>query len=140
MLVWLAEHLVKYYSGFNVFSYLTFRAIVSLLADLAANISSVKQKQLFKLLAVDGIFFANMIFTEILADVFLLIHSFALSRRFVFFFLWRHCLRLSAGIVLNRKSLGQRIQVVQKRTGNGLAVPVSVQDNAQRHTAIQLIF
>ena len=31
MLVWLAEHLVKYYSGFNVFSYLTFRAIVSLL-------------------------------------------------------------------------------------------------------------
>ncbi|HHU8364366.1 TPA: hypothetical protein ACULBC_003072, partial [Escherichia coli] len=26
MLVWLAEHLVKYYSGFNVFSYLTFRA------------------------------------------------------------------------------------------------------------------
>ncbi|HHR4175510.1 TPA: hypothetical protein ACS50Y_003730, partial [Salmonella enterica] len=22
MLVWLAEHLVKYYSGFNVFSYL----------------------------------------------------------------------------------------------------------------------
>ncbi|STV82527.1 phospho-N-acetylmuramoyl-pentapeptide-transferase [Klebsiella michiganensis] len=24
MLVWLAEHLVKYYSGFNVFSYLTF--------------------------------------------------------------------------------------------------------------------
>lgn len=30
MLVWLAEHLVKYYSGFNVFSYLTFRAIVSL--------------------------------------------------------------------------------------------------------------
>ena len=25
MLVWLAEHLVKYYSGFNVFSYLTFR-------------------------------------------------------------------------------------------------------------------
>ena len=23
MLVWLAEHLVKYYSGFNVFSYLT---------------------------------------------------------------------------------------------------------------------
>ena len=34
MLVWLAEHLVKYYSGFNVFSYLTFRAIVSLLTAL----------------------------------------------------------------------------------------------------------
>ncbi|SQI27273.1 phospho-N-acetylmuramoyl-pentapeptide-transferase [Salmonella enterica subsp. arizonae] len=29
-----AEHLVKYYSGFNVFSYLTFRAIVSLLTAL----------------------------------------------------------------------------------------------------------
>ena len=40
------------------------------------------------------------------------------------------------GIVLNRKSLGQRIQVVQKRTGNGLAVPVSVQDNAQRLSVI----
>ena len=34
MLVWLAEHLVKYYSGFNVFSYLTIRAIVSLLTAL----------------------------------------------------------------------------------------------------------
>lgn len=34
MLVWLAEHLAKYYSGFNVFSYLTFRAIVSLLTAL----------------------------------------------------------------------------------------------------------
>ncbi|MCE1781730.1 phospho-N-acetylmuramoyl-pentapeptide-transferase, partial [Enterobacter hormaechei] len=35
MLVWLAEYLVKYHSGFNVFSYLTFRAIVSLLTALA---------------------------------------------------------------------------------------------------------
>jgi phospho-N-acetylmuramoyl-pentapeptide-transferase len=34
MLVWLAEHLVQFYSGFNVFSYLTFRAIVSLLTAL----------------------------------------------------------------------------------------------------------
>ncbi|AFP84753.1 phospho-N-acetylmuramoyl-pentapeptide-transferase [secondary endosymbiont of Ctenarytaina eucalypti] len=34
MLVWLAEHLVKFHSGFNVFSYLTFRAIVSLLTAL----------------------------------------------------------------------------------------------------------
>jgi len=34
MLVWLAEYLVKYYSGFHVFSYLTFRAIVSLLTAL----------------------------------------------------------------------------------------------------------
>ncbi|MCP1065512.1 phospho-N-acetylmuramoyl-pentapeptide-transferase [Serratia symbiotica] len=34
MLVWLADYLVEYYSGFNVFSYLTFRAIVSLLTAL----------------------------------------------------------------------------------------------------------
>ena len=34
MLVWLAEYLVAFYSGFNVFSYLTFRAIVSLLTAL----------------------------------------------------------------------------------------------------------
>ncbi len=34
MLVWLAEHLVKYYSGLTSFSYLTFRAIVSLLTAL----------------------------------------------------------------------------------------------------------
>lgn len=34
MLVWLAEHLVQFYSGFNVFSYLTFRAIVSLITAL----------------------------------------------------------------------------------------------------------
>ncbi|UVK76805.1 MAG: phospho-N-acetylmuramoyl-pentapeptide- transferase [Sodalis sp. Fle] len=34
MLVWLAEYLVEFYSGFNVFSYLTFRAIVSLLTAL----------------------------------------------------------------------------------------------------------
>ncbi len=38
MLVWLAEHLVKYYSGFNVFSYLTFRAIVSLLTALFSSL------------------------------------------------------------------------------------------------------
>lgn len=34
MVVWLAEHLVQFYSGFNVFSYLTFRAISSLLTAL----------------------------------------------------------------------------------------------------------
>lgn len=34
MLVWLAIYLEKYYSGFHVFSYLTFRAIVSLLTAL----------------------------------------------------------------------------------------------------------
>lgn len=38
MLVWLAEHMVKYYSGFNVFSYLTFRAIVSLLTALILSL------------------------------------------------------------------------------------------------------
>lgn len=34
MLVWLAEYLAQFYSGFNIFSYLTFRAIVSLLTAL----------------------------------------------------------------------------------------------------------
>ncbi|PHM46434.1 putative group 4 glycosyl transferase [Xenorhabdus mauleonii] len=34
MLVWLAEYLVQYHTGFNVFSYLTFRAIVGLLTAL----------------------------------------------------------------------------------------------------------
>lgn len=34
MLVWVAEYLVKYFTGFNVFSYLTFRSIVSLLTAL----------------------------------------------------------------------------------------------------------
>lgn len=38
MLVWLAESLVKYFSGFNVFSYLTFRAIVSLLTALILSL------------------------------------------------------------------------------------------------------
>ncbi|MEX9542620.1 phospho-N-acetylmuramoyl-pentapeptide-transferase, partial [Escherichia coli] len=35
MLVWLAEILVHQFSVFNVFSYLTFRAIVGLLTALA---------------------------------------------------------------------------------------------------------
>ncbi|MGP1952886.1 MAG: phospho-N-acetylmuramoyl-pentapeptide-transferase [Arsenophonus sp. ET-KM2-MAG3] len=34
MLVWLAEYLIRYFSGFNIFSYLTFRAIISLLTAL----------------------------------------------------------------------------------------------------------
>lgn len=34
MLVWVAEYLVKYFTGFNVFFYLTFRSIVSLLTAL----------------------------------------------------------------------------------------------------------
>ncbi|MDT9587486.1 MAG: phospho-N-acetylmuramoyl-pentapeptide-transferase [Candidatus Arsenophonus melophagi] len=35
MLIWLAEYLVQYFSGFNLFYYLTFRAITSLLTALA---------------------------------------------------------------------------------------------------------
>ena len=34
MLYWLSEYLTQYYSGFNVFSYLTFRAIISTLTAL----------------------------------------------------------------------------------------------------------
>ncbi len=34
MLVWLSEYLTQFYSGFNVFSYLTFRAIISTLTAL----------------------------------------------------------------------------------------------------------
>ena len=41
------------------------------------------------------------------------------------------------GIVLYEKPLGQRIQVVQKRTGNGLAVLVSVENDAQRLSVIE---
>lgn len=38
MLVWLAKYLGKFYSGFNIFSYLTFRAIVSLLTALCLSL------------------------------------------------------------------------------------------------------
>ena len=38
MLVWLSDFLTQYYSGFNVFSYLTFRAIVSTLTALAISL------------------------------------------------------------------------------------------------------
>ena len=34
MLIWLAEYLVQFHTAFNVFSYLTFRAIVGLLTSL----------------------------------------------------------------------------------------------------------
>lgn len=34
MLVYLAEYLTQFYSGFNVFSYVTFRAILALLTAL----------------------------------------------------------------------------------------------------------
>lgn len=38
MLVWLAEWLTQFYSGFNVFSYLTFRVIVSIISALMLSI------------------------------------------------------------------------------------------------------
>ena len=38
MLLWLSEYLVQYFSAFNVFSYLTFRAIVSTLTALAISL------------------------------------------------------------------------------------------------------
>jgi len=38
MLLWLGDFLTQYYSGFNVFSYLTFRAIVSTLTALAISL------------------------------------------------------------------------------------------------------
>ncbi|MFQ3276833.1 MAG: phospho-N-acetylmuramoyl-pentapeptide-transferase, partial [Colwellia sp.] len=34
MLLWLGEYLTQFYSAFNVFSYLTFRAIISTLTAL----------------------------------------------------------------------------------------------------------
>jgi hypothetical protein len=44
------------------------KAILPESTDLAANISSVKHEQLFKILAVDGFFLADMILAEIFAD------------------------------------------------------------------------
>lgn len=38
MLVWLGQYLTEFYSGFNVFSYVTFRAIVSTLTALIASL------------------------------------------------------------------------------------------------------
>jgi len=38
MLLWLSEYLTQYHSGFNVFSYLTFRAIVSTLTALIISL------------------------------------------------------------------------------------------------------
>lgn len=38
MLLWLGEYLTQFYSGFNVFSYLTFRAIVSTLTALIISL------------------------------------------------------------------------------------------------------
>ena len=38
MLVWLAEYLTQFESGFNVFSYLTLRAILSVLSALMLSV------------------------------------------------------------------------------------------------------
>ena len=38
MLVWLAEYLTQYYSAFNVFSYLTMRAILSVITALVFSL------------------------------------------------------------------------------------------------------
>jgi phospho-N-acetylmuramoyl-pentapeptide-transferase len=38
MLVWLAEYLTQFHSGFNVFSYLTFRAILSVLTAMVLSL------------------------------------------------------------------------------------------------------
>ena len=38
MLLWLGEYLTQYFSAFNVFSYLTFRAIVSTLTALVVSL------------------------------------------------------------------------------------------------------
>lgn len=38
MLVWLAEYLTQYYSGFNVFSYLTLRAILAVITALLVSL------------------------------------------------------------------------------------------------------
>ena len=38
MLLWLAEYLTQYYSGFNVFSYLTMRSILSVLTALVLSL------------------------------------------------------------------------------------------------------
>ena len=38
MLYWVAQHLVAWHSGFNVFSYLTLRAILATVSSLALSL------------------------------------------------------------------------------------------------------
>lgn len=38
MLTWLADYLSQYYSGFNLFQYLTFRSIVSVITALGISL------------------------------------------------------------------------------------------------------
>ncbi|CUX97293.1 phospho-N-acetylmuramoyl-pentapeptide-transferase [Candidatus Hoaglandella endobia] len=61
MLVWLSNHLVKFYSGFNIFSYITFRAIGSLLTALFLSlwmgplfIDWLKKLQIIQVVRNDG--------------------------------------------------------------------------------------
>ena len=61
MLFWVAQHLTGFYSGFNVFSYLTFRAILSVVSALAISllvgprmISSLSRYQIGQVVRDDG--------------------------------------------------------------------------------------
>lgn len=61
MLVWLAQYGVKYHTGFNLFSYLTFRAIVSLLTALFLSlrigpwvIAQLQRLQMAQIIRKDG--------------------------------------------------------------------------------------
>ena len=44
MLVWLAEYLTQFESGFNVFSYLTLRAILSVLSALMLSVNAYRRR------------------------------------------------------------------------------------------------
>jgi len=61
VLFWVAQHLTGFYSGFNVFSYLTFRAILSVVSALAISllvgprmISSLSRYQIGQVVRDDG--------------------------------------------------------------------------------------
>ena len=61
MLVWLAEYLTQYFSFFNVFSYLTFRAILGILTSLLLSlylgpklIARLQQMQIGQVVRNDG--------------------------------------------------------------------------------------
>ena len=61
MLFWVAQHLTGFYSGFNVFSYLTFRAILAVVSALAISllvgprmISNLSRYQIGQVVRDDG--------------------------------------------------------------------------------------
>ena len=61
MLFWVAQHLTGFYSGFNVFSYLTFRAILAVVSSLAISlivgprmISNLSRYQIGQVVRDDG--------------------------------------------------------------------------------------